>query len=786
MNAASQTSGRVSYTQYNSPYVPGGIQAVGMEGMMPEDYFDYIDDGPQKAGEDYPTYRNRVIRSRLYMKIQRRPVVLPPITPDDFPNRQAYDKFMKQSKFVQRTSRSNVHRNKMKPKSKSFDEEYVRQWKEQKGARHAWNTNERVQAHQRKVQAFAAAGLPRPPTPSPPEDSGDELLDPDIPDRQPDPAAPVYSNVRCEACALNHFGCCNIQEIGIPCTRCTQSGRECKYHVIHRKPIFSKVMCKQCDNSRVVCDIRKTGIPPCSRCIRLGIKDQCEFKRLKKDYEGGSHGKRDDSNTAAPTTGRSRQRTSQPRRRRSASPPRGPEADPVPNPCTNCVRNARTCTISRPCNPCMLYNERHLCDAVHQGHDFATSPVGDEDYGMLGMDFEGVESQMAPGGVPQGQQQGGISPEEQMLYNSLYDAIEAADRGPFDLPVSPMGFQPASDPAPYVSLPEVQYCDNNARYLQPQPHDVQRAVLQASRERRRSPDQELRNAASVWEVRQRADTATPDRDSMDLFQFDQGGDESFQFSDFLNDGMTLPFQHGDDTDMGMPDVWADNMFSGMSVQAPDIPLAEGGLAEPVLPNYAEQRHASVDLNDLGPEPPNTPVLPGVNPIRNSGDELLSIVSYCSELFEYFVPGAARRNKCGQTAGKKCDEFSHGEFCTCSRCHMDQNNYWRVEQDRIVDLTKVYMCKPCADDARRTKRGHSNTNVQLSNCLCVGQMKKSWLCHVHREAAIKAVKIRVGLVGEWLTRNKRGICWCCEQRPEDRSTEAWRCKGCREQVVLSVY
>ena len=263
---------------------------------------------------------------------------------------------------------------------------------------------------------------------------------------------------------------------------------------------------------------------------------------------------------------------------------------------------------------------------------------------------------------------------------------------------------------------------------------------------------------------------------MDPFPVYPGGDE-FLFSDFLNDGSTLPYQYGDDTDMGMPDDWADpgtEIFSGASVGAPDIPPQEGTLAEPVLPNYG----------DSGP--PNTPVLGNFRQTRNARDELLSFVSYCSELYEYFVPEVRRSGiKCSQQPGKQCDEFSHGDFCTCSKCHEDQNNHWRLEQDAVVELTKVYMCKPCAADAKRKIREFP-TDVQLGNCLCIGQMKKSWLCHFHREKAIKAVKTRAGLVGEWLARNRRATCWCCEQRPEDRSTESWRCKGCREQVVVSVY
>ena len=224
MKAASQVHARGTNTPNSSVYVPGRapVDSV-MATNLPGDYFDFLDDGPQKAGEDYPTYRNRIIRLRISMNIARRPLQLPPVTAQDFPDRQAYDKFMKKSKYVQERRAHANHKKKLNPLNPWFDEEYVRQWKAQKDERHAWNTRQRREAHQRKVQFFAASGLPRPPTPDPPEDSGDELLDTEL-----GTLGQHGISVNCTACKRSHITC-DIEHIGIPCTHCQKRRKDCNY-----------------------------------------------------------------------------------------------------------------------------------------------------------------------------------------------------------------------------------------------------------------------------------------------------------------------------------------------------------------------------------------------------------------------------------------------------------------------------------------------------------------------------------------------------------------------------
>lgn len=90
----------------------------------PEWWGSYIDDGPQKPGEDMRTAAKRITRARENMQIEMRPStpLLPPVVIDITANR---------------------HRAKLDPANEEYDSDYVARWRAEKEARKKRNDDRR-------------------------------------------------------------------------------------------------------------------------------------------------------------------------------------------------------------------------------------------------------------------------------------------------------------------------------------------------------------------------------------------------------------------------------------------------------------------------------------------------------------------------------------------------------------------------------------------------------------------------------------------------------------------
>ncbi len=158
---------------------------------------------------------------------------------------------------------------------------------------------------------------------------------------------------------------------------------------------------------------------------------------------------------------------------------------------------------------------------------------------------------------------------------------------------------------------------------------------------------------------------------------------------------------------------------------------------------------------------------------------------CREFKNYFQMGAPNYRQqpiCGLAPAFPCEALGHG-FETCRICHNDQNQFFKADQDHTIDQTKGLLCQTCADKVCRQKLGCVNA------CLCTAQLKKSWVCHQHREAGIMEIFTRTFAIRESFKRRNNGqnLCIGCHINEPDptTATRAWGCYVCKRWVWTNV-
>jgi hypothetical protein len=72
---------------------------------------------------------------------------------------------------------------------------------------------------------------------------------------------------------------------------------------------------------------------------------------------------------------------------------------------------------------------------------------------------------------------------------------------------------------------------------------------------------------------------------------------------------------------------------------------------------------------------------------------------------------------------------------------------------------------------------------MNDCLCNGQIRKSWVCHEHRESGIAQMMLSAHTAREYAIRLSDGEEFCigCMVNKPDDSCQAWGCFVCREWV-----
>jgi hypothetical protein len=139
--------------------------------------------------------------------------------------------------------------------------------------------------------------------------------------------------------------------------------------------------------------------------------------------------------------------------------------------------------------------------------------------------------------------------------------------------------------------------------------------------------------------------------------------------------------------------------------------------------------------------------------------------------------------------RDCDYALDDTRASCAPCHSDQHGRMRnfQREDRTVESTKHYFCGKCNAklQAMRAARREGVRGLRIGSCVCVAQLRETWLCNLHR---VK-VKVEVQERAEaerlrWDQCRERDMCPGCKAEPEGEGPGgAWRCRACFSTVSM---
>ncbi len=119
--------------------------------------------------------------------------------------------------------------------------------------------------------------------------------------------------------------------------------------------------------------------------------------------------------------------------------------------------------------------------------------------------------------------------------------------------------------------------------------------------------------------------------------------------------------------------------------------------------------------------------------------------------------------------------------TCRTCHKLQEEHYELYQALLTEGSKAYLCVECATKLRQQQIGTRDM------CECMGQMKKLWLCHAHRQDGLQRIDATINQVDEFMIRVKsRNFCVGWNKNQADRDSGAWVCKSCRTWVSQELF
>ena len=158
---------------------------------------------------------------------------------------------------------------------------------------------------------------------------------------------------------------------------------------------------------------------------------------------------------------------------------------------------------------------------------------------------------------------------------------------------------------------------------------------------------------------------------------------------------------------------------------------------------------------------------------------------CNEWVNHFGANITNygRQNCRNHFAKKCQTIMdhHDTWHTCRTCHNLQDEQYELFQALLTEGSKAYLCVECATKLRRQQIGTRDM------CECIGQMKKLWLCHAHRQDGLQRIDATINQVNEFMIRvESRNFCVGCNKNEGDRSSGAWGCKSCRTWVSQELF
>lgn len=244
-------------------------------------------------------------------------------------------------------------------------------------------------------------------------------------------------------------------------------------------------------------------------------------------------------------------------------------------------------------------------------------------------------------------------------------------------------------------------------------------------------------------------------------------------------------------------------LSDVSTRARQEAIAAANSANSFIrPRTAEQGQyqglsdrVTLNYEDLpaNPEsaPPAAATLQGFHQIHNWQETqhlipMFAQLNQCTEMVNYFWPDQPNYRTppiCRIAHAGDCELLTHGfvDAATCTQCHHLQNQCLREQQHAAMEDTKGYVCQGCAYKIRRLDPRTGRRLGYKDNCLCNAQIRKSWVCHEHREAGIAELQTYANLAREWAIRLGQGNDYCigCYKNRPDPTSATWGCFVCRE-------
>jgi hypothetical protein len=158
---------------------------------------------------------------------------------------------------------------------------------------------------------------------------------------------------------------------------------------------------------------------------------------------------------------------------------------------------------------------------------------------------------------------------------------------------------------------------------------------------------------------------------------------------------------------------------------------------------------------------------------------------CNEWVNHFGANISNymRQNCRNHFSKECQTIMdhHDTWHTCRTCHKLQDEQYELFQALLTEGSKAYLCVECATKLRRQQIGTRDM------CECIGQMKKLWLCHAHRQDGLQRIDATINQINEFMIRvESRNLCVGCNKNEGDRNSGAWGCKSCRTWVSQELF
>ncbi|KAF7947990.1 hypothetical protein EAE96_009059 [Botrytis aclada] len=769
-----------------------------------------IDEGPQRQWESLTAWRARVVTSRKAIGIEpselrKRPYTFPSTakqagdTPAQFKARLAARRKVK----IQWEKDKEVHKNKMDHTHKNFDPEYATQYRAEKACRQLENAKRRKTALLIARRIAERDHLPRPPTPELPEDSSDEDLPAIITrDRTGTSVPPGPRPKRCLRCQHMRKLCTLVAGSPQPCSRCRDEGEECKLPRVRPEsrppgqtggqtgtagqpseyPLKAR-RCLYCTHMRKPCTLVAGSPRPCGRCKNRGIV--CEITRDLEDPNAPKpawklkprkpgprpadpdsdsamdldEDEEEEEEDAEPISAQEkasllrkkravfnqRARHSTPRRRRrrrSAS----PEMEKSPSvQCRPCKDQSRPCDGERPCGTCRLNGTVDMCNPVS---DFSKYRQRDYDYRRPDDDYQHADDEWD---LDFSVSERGYN-DVNIEWDKLASNPEEADQAIKDMDLGSMMIHSSQVIMDSIEAGRVNsFFSENAQNEHP-----------ATEPYKPDPDGPSYNrVATVTEPDASYNSLAP------------GGPEflSEPFGDVAHyNAMTFD---GKGIDFSTPKIPPHN-----SVESPDIEMVD---LDDYLQSFEGSQSGFQVVFEEKPDPdPRLEIHPLSDYRQEWKQDLKGILKnkHCDELIGIDI--------CFKSPSKHCDYLQHaiegGDWFTCVSCHKDQNVQVAESQSRLIEYTKLYYCDECARELRpRTSGDRAPAGFKKEYCTCTSQMRKSWLCNVHRTVSIQNVTERALAVKNWLSRKGLLKCNGCDTKGFGYRTGMWACASCKDVV-----